>query len=282
MKESSDLLPTVIIPVHNAPEALANCLESVSRTVPNNCEVLLLDDASDDPAVAPLIRKYLGKAGPAWRLEVQTRNLGFVATVNRAMQMTVGDVVLLNSDTITTPGWLQGLQRCLASDRSIATATPWTNNGEIVSMPRFCQPNPVPFELQTIARVISETGSPLYPDIPTAVGFCMAISRRALAQLGFFDHELFGMGYGEENDFSMRASAAGYRNVLCDDVYVAHVGGCSFLPKGLSPGTESMQRLLSRHPAYLSLVESFIAEDPLARRREELLEALHEVEVSMG
>lgn len=282
MIDAPDALPAVIIPVHNAAQALANCLESVLLTTPQTAEVLILDDASDDPAVQPLIREYLGKAGPAWRLEQQTRNLGFVATVNRGMQMTENNVVLLNSDTIVTDGWLQGLQRCLAAGDNIATATPWTNNGEIVSLPRFCAPNPVPEQLHDIARVIATSAIPLYPDLPTAVGFCMAISRAAINAVGLFDEQLFGLGYGEENDFSVRARAAGFRNVLCDDVYVAHVGGCSFLPRGLAPNGESMQRLLSRHPDYLAGVESFISADPLSRRREELLEAIYEAGVSMS
>src|SRR5690606_16734680 len=143
---------------------------------PQAAEVLILDDASDDAAIQPLIREYLGKAGPAWRLEQQTRNQGFVATVNRGMQMTVGDVVLLNSDTIVTQGWLQGLQRCLTSAPNIATVTPWSNNGEIVSLPRFCDSNPIPDQLHQVSRVIATAGIPRYPDLPTAVGFCMAIS----------------------------------------------------------------------------------------------------------
>jgi GT2 family glycosyltransferase len=282
MISARDRLPTVIIPVHNAAEALANCLESVRLTVPQTAEVLILDDASDDPAIQPLIRELLGKTGTAWRMEQQTHNLGFVATVNRGMQMTESDVVLLNSDTIVTEGWLQGLHRCLSSSDEIATATPWTNNGEIVSLPEFCAPNPVPVQLPAIARVIAATGNPGYPELPTAVGFCMAISRAATNAVGLFDEHLFGLGYGEENDFSVRARAAGFRNVLCDDVYVAHVGGCSFLPRGLSPNQESMQRLLSRHPDYLVSVEAFIATDPLSRRREELLQAIHEAGVSMS
>jgi GT2 family glycosyltransferase len=91
------------------------------------------------------------------------------------MEMTEGDVVLLNSDTLLTPGWLEGLQHCLASDTSIATATPWTNNGEIVSLPDFCRSNPLPANVDGVARVIAATGTPTYPEIPTAVGFCMAI-----------------------------------------------------------------------------------------------------------
>jgi len=275
-------LPAVIIPIHNAPQELEACLDSLCRNTPREAEVLLLDDASDDPVVRPLLRRWLAEAGRPWRLELQENNIGFVGTVNRGIRMTRGNVVLLNSDTVLTTGWLEGLQRCLAADAAVATATPWSNNGEIVSLPVFCQPNPVPAEADAVARVIAAAGRPGYPEIPTAVGFCMAISRPAIELLGCFDQELFGKGYGEENDFSMRARNAGMRNVLCDDVYVVHIGGRSFAPKGLRPDDAAMNRLLSRHPGYLQLVHDFIAADPLAARRKQLLSALRKAGIEMG
>jgi GT2 family glycosyltransferase len=268
-------LPAIIIPVHNAPDELNACLASLRRNTPEDVEGLLIDDASDDPSIQPMLQRWLADAGPLWRLEVLPQNIGFVGAVNHGMEMTQGDVVLLNSDTLLTPGWLEGLQQCLASNVAIATATPWTNNGEIVSLPDFCRSNPLPANADGVARVIAATGMPTYPEIPTAVGFCMAISRAALNQLGMFDQELFGLGYGEENDFCMRARQAGWKNVLCDSVYVGHVGGSSFAPRGIGPGASSMAKLLSRHPGYLEVIRNFIAADPLSRRRSELVAALH-------
>ena len=272
--------PTVIVPVHNAPVELEVCLASLYRTLPAETGVLLLDDASDDPRVASVLRYWLDLAGPCWRRETLLQNLGFVGTVNRGMEMTRGNVVLLNSDTVPTPGWLSGLQLCLESSPEIATATPWTNNGEIVSLPAFCQNNPLPIDCDSVARLVATSGKALYPEIPTAVGFCMAISRRAIDTLGLFDQELFGLGYGEENDFSMRARIAGMKNVLCDDVYVGHVGGRSFATKGMRGDEAAMGRLLSRHPSYLELISQFIAADPLAERRQELVEALLQAGIS--
>jgi hypothetical protein len=164
----------------------------------------------------------------------------------------------------------------------MATATPWTNNGEIASLPVFCRDNPVPPDCDAVAAVIAAAGPPVYPELPTAVGFCMAIARRAIDRVGLFDEQLFGRGYGEENDFAMRVRAAGMRNVLCDDVYVAHRGGRSFAPLGLKPGEDSMRRLLSRHPDYLAQVQDFIARDPLAERRQAIVEALDRAGVRLG
>jgi GT2 family glycosyltransferase len=278
----SSRLPAVVIPVHNAVDELARCLESVRSTLPAEAEVIVIDDASTDPGVNGVLERCRREAGAGWTFRSNRRNLGFVATANLGMRMAGGDVVLLNSDTEVTEGWLQGLQRCLASDPAIATATPWTNNGEIASLPRFCAANPVPPDREAVAACIAGSGPPVYPELPTAVGFCMAIARHAIERVGLFDESRFGRGYGEENDFSMRARQAGMRNVLCDDVYVVHLGGRSFGPLGLGPGEDSMRRLLSVHPGYLALVEEFIAADPLAERRQSIIEALERAAISLG
>lgn len=279
-------LPAVVVPVYNAAPELDRCLRSLRSTLPADVETVLIDDASPDPAVADVLRRWQAQAVPGWRYLANPENLGFVATANRGMRETAGDVVLLNADTEVTPGWLQGLARCLGSDPSIATATPWTNNGEIASMPRFCEANPPPADRAALEsawkQALAQAGPARYPDIPTAVGFCMAISRRALDRIGLFDEDLFGRGYGEENDLCMRAQAVGMRNVLCDDVYVVHLGGRSFGPLGLKPGEDSMQRLLSRHPDYLSQVQAFIAADPLAPRRQAIVDALERLGCGLG
>ena len=272
----------VVIPVYNAAQELEGCLASVYSTVPGDTEVVVIDDASTDPSIAAVLRRWQEKTPATWKFHAVDENRGFVATANAGMNLTRKNVVLLNSDTEVTPGWLQGLARCLLSDSSIATATPWTNNGEIASIPLFCQANPVPANAPAVADLISRTGSGVYPELPTAVGFCMAISRSAIDRIGVFDEELFGRGYGEENDFSMRAVQAGMRNVLCDDVYVVHLGGRSFGPTGLKPDESSMQRLLGRHPDYLRQVQEFIAADPLAPRRATILDAWRLAGIPMG
>ena len=273
---------SVVIPVYNAPEELERCLASVYSTVPGDTEVVVIDDASPDPSTAEVLHRWREIMPVSWKFHTNQKNRGFVVTANLGMRLTQNDVVLLNSDTEPTPGWLRGLQQCLSSDPLIATATPWTNNGEISSIPLFCQANPVPPDASAVAAVIARTGNAIYPELPTAVGFCMAISRRAIDRIGLFDEDLFGTGYGEENDFSMRAVQAGMRNVLCDDVYVVHLGGRSFGPIGLKPDESSMQRLLSRHPDYLRQVQAFIESDPLAARRTAIIDAMDRAGVAMG
>ena len=182
------------------------------------------------------------------------------------------DVVLLNSDTCVTSGWLDALLECAATDPLIASITPLTNHGEIASIPEFCRPNPWPEDPERWALACRQSGSPVYPEVPTGVGFCMYLRRACLDAIGAFDEIAFGRGYGEENDWCCRASAHGWRHVLCDSAFVAHQGGASFGPLGLKPGGTAMTTLLERYPDYLDQVGAFIAADPMAERRRSIVE----------
>ena len=268
-------LPTVVVPVHDALDALDACLASLDRTLPAGARVLLADDASGDPRIGPMARGWCERSRLQARYLRRERNLGFPANCNAAFADTGDDdVVLLNSDTVTTPGWLQQIARCADSDPRIATITPWSNNAEICSFPRLCQDNPAPDHPDAIAEAAATLSPGDYPELPTAVGFCMYLRRAALRQLGGFDAETFGRGYGEENDFSLRAAAMGWRNVLCVTAYVVHVGGASFSALDLAPGGDNLARLLARWPDYNERVARFIMADPLAALRLQLLERI--------
>ncbi len=258
----------IVIPVYNAATLLRRCLDALDRHTPvGEAHVTVIDDASPDPQIAPLLDSWRERSPLRPQLLHNPSNLGFVGSVNRGIAATTGDVLLLNADTEVTPDWLRHMRAALAADPRIATVTPFSNNAEICSWPDFCKAAPVPVDSERLARAFAETGTPEYPDLPTAVGFCMLIRRAALQAIGDFDRATFGRGYGEENDFCLRAVAHGWRNVLADNCYVVHAGGGSFAPLGLKPGGDNLARLLARYPRYNAQVAEFIAADPLAGRR---------------
>lgn len=262
--------PDIIVPIYNAAAMLSAALDSLQRTLTAHDRVLLIDDASTEAAIAPLLAAFQRAAGFTVEIVANTNNLGFVQTVNRGMAMSRRDVVLLNSDTVATVGWLDRLIEAAHSDVRIATVTPFSNNAEICSYPEFCTPNPPPVDADALALAMA-AGAGSYPELPTAVGFCMYIRRDALTALGDFDAATFGRGYGEENDFCMRAAAHGWRNVLCDTAYVVHRGGASFALTGEKPGGEALARLSARYPSYNARVAEFIRADPLAPIRAAVL-----------
>lgn len=267
-------LPTVVVPVFNALDALDACLAALERTLPAGSVVLVADDASPDPRVRELAEAWCGRSALAARYLRRERNLGFPGNCNAAFADTgEADVLLLNSDTVPAGDWLARIARCAASDARIASITPWSNNAEICSLPVFCEANPAPADPGAWATAAAGA-APVYPDLPTAVGFCMYLRRAALRQLGGFDADTFGAGYGEENDWCLRASAMGWRHVLCDDAFVVHQGGASFAPLGQVPGGDNLARLLARWPDYNERIARYILADPLRPLRERLLARL--------
>ena len=267
-------LPTVVVTVHNALEALDACLASLERTLPAGSQVLLADDASTDPRINPMVRGWCYRSALEARYVRRELNMGYPANCNAAFaEAGDADVVLLDSDTVVTPGWLQQLVRCAASDPRIATITPWSNNAELTSFPRPGEPNPAPEHPDTLAEAAAMT-APAWPELPAAGGFCMYVRRAALRQLGGFDAATFGIGGGEQDDFSLRAAAMGWRNVLCDTAYVVHHGGASFGAIGLPAGGDNLARLLARWPTYHEQVARFLLDDPLRPHRARLQENL--------
>lgn len=264
----------VIVPVYNAVDRLSACLDALVDRLPLYARLHVIDDASPDPAVATLLQRHVLASRRAVSVRRNDSNLGFVGTVNAAMAACDGDVVLLNADTVVTHGWLDRIAACAASDPRIATITPFSNNAEICSLPMFCQANTPPQDPERYARAAVAAGPPAYPDLPTGVGFCMYLRRAALNAIGLFDQATFGRGYGEENDWCMRASGHGWRHVLCDDAYVVHHGGASFADTGHRPGGGQLAKLVARYPHYNALIAAFIAADPLSARRRAVLAQL--------
>ena len=264
----------IVVPVYNAPADLRRCIESVLTHTRGDYSLVVIDDASPDAGVRAYFDELGARALPQLTLLRNDRNLGFTGTANRGMTRSDADVVLLNSDAIATPGWLDALRRCAASDPTIGTITPFSNNAEICSFPRLCE-NQVwadDADPAAVAQAIAAAAVPYYPDIPTGVGFCFFVRRALIDAIGVFD-PAFGAGYGEENDFCLRAHAAGFRNVLCDDAFVLHTGGRSFEGAKEALGVRNTAILLERHPSYLDVVRDYIARDPLKSLREAALTA---------
>jgi GT2 family glycosyltransferase len=259
----------VVVPVYNAPDDVRRCIEAVLRHTRDGYRLVVIDDASPDPRVREYLAGLEQRELPQVVVLRNERNLGFTGTANRAFGLSRADVVLLNSDAIVGPHWLERLARCAASDPAVGTITPFSNNAEIASFPRFCEDNPAPDDAAAaaIGETLAASAVPTWPDIPTGVGFCLYVRRVLLDAIGTFD-PAFGAGYGEENDFCLRAVGAGYRNVLADDVYVRHAGGRSFEGRKGDLGVRNMQLLLERHPDYLEMVQRYIAADPLRPLRE--------------
>jgi GT2 family glycosyltransferase len=265
----------VVVPVYNASDDVRRCVDAVLARTPGLTRLVLIDDGSTDPGVAAVFGELAARGDARIELLRNAQNEGFTATANRGMRESRADVVLLNSDTIVTTGWLDSLVACAAADARIATVTPFSNNAEICSFPRFCEDNPWTSagDAERIARALRDRAVPTYPDLPTGVGFCMLVRRAAIDALGMFDMA-FGAGYGEENDFCLRAAHAGWRNVLADDAFVVHTGGRSFAGRKAELGARNLALIARRHPHYEAMVRDYVAADPLRAIRDTAISRL--------
>ncbi len=268
MSDPSRFVIDVVVPVYNAPDDVRACIASVLATLRPDVRLVLIDDASPDPAIRSLFAAYDAQAHPQMLVLRNDTNLGFTGTANRGMQLSRADVILLNSDTMVAPGWLDAIMHCAATDPRIGTITPFSNNAEILSFPMFCENNPWPDgqDPAPVAEAMSAMAVPSYPDIPTGVGFCMFVRRALLDDVGIFDMA-FGKGYGEENDLCVRAARRGWRNVLADNAFVVHTGAKSFSGEKEALCARNLGILLERHPHYNDMVRDYIGADPLRALR---------------
>lgn len=265
----------VIVPVRGAGPAFRRCVASLIRHVaPSVGRIVVVLDGRGDADAHEAIDE-LGLAGMDHLVLENPAPLGFPASVNRGMAASDRDVVLLNSDTQVTARWLEKLAEAAASAPDVATVTPFSNNATIASLPVFLAENTIPdgFDVQTFAALVEAQSTRGYPSLPTGVGVCLYIRRAALDALDPFD-EAFGLGYGEEVDFCLRASAAGFRHVLDDATFIFHEGHRSFGASRAARIRQAERRVRSRFPHYDSLIHGFIQADPLAPLRARVVSAL--------
>ena len=263
----------VVVPVYRGLRRTLDCLQSVLATLPAGSRLHVVDDASPDRALVAA----LGEMARARRIRLlrQARNTGFPGAANAGLRMAAGrDVVLLNSDTLVTPGWLERLRDAAHSAPDIGSATPLSNDATICSYPSRERVNEVPdlAGVRRLARLAASANAGEVVDIPTGHGFCLYLRRDCLEDTGLLREDLFAQGYGEENEFCMRAARRGWRHVAVPGAYVGHVGGVSFGAASAHLVRRNLAVLNRLHPGYDALVARHVAADPLfaARRRMDL------------
>ena len=267
-RRPEDHLPGVdiVVPVYNAKPLALACLESVARHARGDYRIVIVDDASTDDSLAPELARF-AREHERTVLLTNAKNLGFVGTANRGMRHAGDrDVLLLNSDTVVSEGFLEGLRDAVYCRPRVGMCSPLSNNATICSVPEFCSDNPLPpgMTLDDMAALVQRVSRKLRPDLVTPHGFCLYLRADMLAETGLFDEEHFGKGFGEENDLGERAKAKGYRTVLADDVYVWHAGKASFGDAGRELERLNGEVLSGLHPDYLPAVATFVRTNPLA------------------
>lgn len=240
----------IVVCVHNALEHVRNCLESVIRYTTQPYRLILIDDGSDAPT-----RDYLSEFAESQdaMLLRSEHATGYTLAANRGLHASNADyTVLLNSDTIVTPQWLDRMLACGESDPQIGIVGPLSNTASWQSVPEIFNETgdwadnrlPEGVSVADMARLVARNSSQSYPRLPFLNGFCLEIKRDLIEQIGYFDEQNFGKGYGEENDYSLRAQKAGRTLAVADDAYIFHAHSRSYSNERRKPLAERADKAL--------------------------------------
>ena len=228
----------------------------------------VINDVSPDAKLEAALTDLAGRG--LFSYSKNDANLGFVKSVNLGLRRCSDkEVVLLNSDAIVFGDWLDRLVAHAKRDPTIATITPMSNNATICSYPLMNENNVIALECsaEELDQMAAHCNAGRISDIPTGVGFCFYMSRASRDALGLFDEQAFGRGYGEENDFCLRAAKAGLRNVLAEDVFVYHAGEISFAEFVDAEYLPGQKALLGKHPDYPVRIRQHLEADDSAEGR---------------
>ncbi|AUI69528.1 glycosyltransferase [Beggiatoa leptomitoformis] len=223
----------IIVCVHNALADVQRCLESIKTYSTAPYHLILVDDGSATETHDYLADYAKGEMATLLRNE-QAR--GYTCAANQGLHASQNPYsLLLNSDTIVSAHWLERLVACANSAPEIGLVGPLSNTASWQSIPAIeskgdWAENPLPTDMSVpqFANRVAALSNRLYPRIPFLNGFCLLIKRAVITQIGYFDEARFGQGYGEENDYCIRARQAGWQLAIADDVYIYHAQSKSY------------------------------------------------------
>lgn len=248
---------SVVIPVYERADLLEPCLRALEAAGLDGLELIVVDNASADPAMAPLLDSWRDAA----RVIRNPANLGFAVACNRGAEAATAPVlVFLNSDTEVRPGWLEPLLDAVA-DPAVGMA------GSRLLYPDGRLQHAGMALLPGMAPIHIHRGAP--GDLPAAArsrdlamvtAACCAIRRDLFARVGGFD-DGYRNGF-EDVDLCLRLAREGHRARYRGDSVVVHHEGKS--PGRADAESDNGTRFRRRWMGWPADWERILAEDGLA------------------
>lgn len=225
----------IVIPIYNSPEWLKLCVYALYKNTPEEYigKVLLMNDNSDE-LTCNCIQNLKNKYPKVEVFENETdSNLGFIKNVNRGIEKTDADyVLLLNTDCMLSKNAIPKLMEHMEKNKKIGLICPISSNAANLSYEI-----PKNYSYMQVNDLFYEKFKGMNFDACTVVGNCLMISRECIEKTGYLD-EIYGLGYGDETDYQFRAHSKGFEAKVAIDTYVFHKSEVSF---GTSP--EKQKRL---------------------------------------
>lgn len=251
---------SIIVCVYNQAQMLRLCLEQIASFSPEKSEIVVVNDASTEREVEFVLDHFEKVFESQLRIIRNEQNLGYTKSANIGAKAASDnhDLVFLNSDAFISSRTIQTLQVVAESDRAIATVSPVSDNAGVFTVSSTSMPNYSSSEkLFSFSESFRRQDNELFTYVPTTNGFCMFIKRSVWIELGGFDEDLFPRGYGEENDFCLRASNLGYRHALTSKAFVFHRKSQSFGKQSSKLKKTARSVLEQKWPNYSSMIKGF-------------------------
>ncbi|MCP5096861.1 MAG: glycosyltransferase family 2 protein [Chloroflexi bacterium] len=208
---------SVIVVNYNGRSYLDACLSSVLATSSSDVELIVVDNNSTDGSAEHVAHRF-----PDVRLLQRAVNDGYGAGNNIAADIANGEyLVILNPDTVVTPGWWELLVNALEQQPQAGMATP-----KILMLNEPNQINTAGNDVHLTGLTMCRgMGQPAESLTETAVvsaisGAAFAIRRDLFLELGGFDPAYFL--YMEDTDLSLRVQLAGYSCLVVPESIVYH------------------------------------------------------------
>ena len=225
----------VVVCVHNAIEDVRQCLSSVLTRSTVDFRLIVVNDGSDAETTMWL-RQLAANSNADVELIETNGPLGYTCAANRGLTASRADqVVLLNSDTIVPRLWLEDLLDCMRSHDDVGIVGPLSNAASYQSVPEVVDGGewavndlPPGYNVDEFAELVHRVSRREFPRVDFVNGFCFMIKRRVIEKVGLLDEVTFPKGYGEENDYCLRAQAEGFALAIADQCFVYHGKSKSF------------------------------------------------------
>jgi GT2 family glycosyltransferase len=246
------LLSLVVLGFRNFEATTRVCLDSLVPCLNDpEVEVIVVDNGSNSGSYDDSTQRTAAWCADHSSVQfiASDSNLGFAGGMNLGVASAQGAwVVLVNNDTIFSEGAVDAF-KCVvrAADHRVAMLGPVTNaagNGQ-----RLWKPGASHAQWLDIGKWLNAHPTGELMPAYRCDFFCIAVRTSVWTELGGLDRA-FGLGYYEDFDFSLRLAAAGYQQMITEDVFVLHLGSATF--KASAQATAMMKRnkklLKEKHP----------------------------------
>ncbi len=224
--DSTFIGASIVIPVLNALDYARDCVHSIYAAGADiDFEVIVIDNGSR-PDVLSWLQSESRLHPNFWYVSL-AENLGFSKGINLGIEFARGQyIVLHNSDTVVTKGWLDKLVSALDNDPELGVVSPMTNyvgNGPQIA--EDARRLPVDQADNYAASIATREGVEYIAD--RLVFFCVMIPRRVITMLGGLSGS-YGLGNFEDDDYCVRTITAGYKLGIARNAFVYHHGSKTF------------------------------------------------------